>query len=120
MTSTLRRLLRDYVGRRSPWGPPWWVYGVVFGTANLIRQVVIIVAPGEVSAPVRVTSWVATVVLVIGAINGVAAVLRRRARPHQRARPSVRPSDAAGRRVPAAAPATADPAEHRPGTPVRI
>jgi hypothetical protein len=35
------------------------------------------VSPAEVSTPARVVSWVATVLLVVGLVNGVAAVLRR-------------------------------------------
>ena len=34
------------------------------------------VSPAEVSTPARVVSWVATVLLVVGLVNGVAAVLR--------------------------------------------
>jgi len=96
VTSTLRQLFRDYVSRRSPWGPPWWIYGVVFGAANLIRQVAIIIAPGEVSAPVGVASWVATVLLVIGAVNGAAAVLRRQAGMRSQAFGAQRPDHGSG------------------------
>jgi hypothetical protein len=78
MTRELRQLLRLYLGRRSPWGPPWWVYGVAFGTANLIRQVVIIVTPVEIPQSIRVVSWVATALVVVVIINGVAVMLGRR------------------------------------------
>jgi hypothetical protein len=79
MTPALRQLLRAYVRRRSPWGPPWWIYGVAYGAANLIRQAVTIVAAPELSTPARVGSWAATALLVIGIVN-TAAVRRRRAR----------------------------------------
>jgi hypothetical protein len=77
-----RQLLSDYVSRRSPWGPPWWIYGVTYGAANLVRQVVIIAIPAEVSTPVRIASWVVTALLVIGVINTAAAILRRGTRRH--------------------------------------
>jgi len=78
MNSRIRQLLHDYARRRSPWGPPWWIYGVAFGVANLIRQVVIVVSPAEIPQSIRVASWVATALLVIAVINVVAVALRRR------------------------------------------
>ena len=77
MTAAPGQLLQAYISRRSPWGPPWWVYGVTFGAANLVRQAAIHLAPGEVSTPVRVASWLVTLLLTVGVINTVAAVLRR-------------------------------------------
>jgi hypothetical protein len=78
MASELRRLMRTYTSRRSPWGPPWWIYGLAFGAANLIRQVVIAVAPAEIPTYARVASWVATALLVIGVVNTAALVRRHR------------------------------------------
>jgi hypothetical protein len=77
MTPALRQLLRAYVSRRSPWGPPWWIYGVAYGAANLVRQAVAIIATPEMSTPARVGSWAATALLVIGIVNAAAAVVRR-------------------------------------------
>ena len=78
MTSQLRQLLHAYTSRRSPWGPPWWIYGVAFGAANLVRQVVIIVTTAEIPQAIRVASWVATALVVIIVINSVAVALQRR------------------------------------------
>jgi hypothetical protein len=78
MNTQLRDLLHTYARRRSPWGPPWWIYGVAFGAANLLRQAVIIVSPAEIPQPIRVASWIATALLVIVVINGVAVALRGR------------------------------------------
>ena len=77
MNPTSHRLLRAYLSRRSPWGPPWWIYGVAFGAANLVRQALIIASPVEISAPARVASWAATALLVIAVVNMTAVVLRR-------------------------------------------
>ena len=76
MTARLRQLLHDYATRRSPWGPPWWIYGVAFGVANLIRQAVIIAIPSEIPQVVRIASWVLTALLVFGIVTGVAVVRR--------------------------------------------
>ncbi len=78
MTSALRQLVRGYLSRPSPWGPPWWIYGVAFGVLNLIRQGVIVLAAPGLSTPLRVASWAATALVALGAVNTVAAVLRRR------------------------------------------
>jgi hypothetical protein len=75
MTSRLRQLLHAYTSRRSPWGPPWWIYGVAFVAANLVRQVVIMVTTAEIPQAVRVASWVATALVVIIVINSVAVAL---------------------------------------------
>ncbi len=80
MTPKLRQLPHAYVHRRSPWGPPWWIYGVAYGAANLIRQAVTIVAAPDMSTPARVGSWAATALLVIGIVNTAAVARRRRAR----------------------------------------
>jgi hypothetical protein len=77
MNNRIRRLLHAYVTRRSPWGPPWWIYGVSYGAVNLVRQAVIIASPSEIPQSIRVLSWAATALLVIAVVNGVAAVLRR-------------------------------------------
>jgi hypothetical protein len=73
-----RPLVRAYVQRRSPWGPPWWIYGVSYGVLNFIRQVVIITTAAEMSTQARVASWLATALVVIAVVNSVAAILRRR------------------------------------------
>ena len=78
MTAQLRQLLHAYASRRSPWGPPWWIYGVAFAAANLVRQVLIGVTTAEMPQAFRVASWVATALLVITLVNSVAVVLRRR------------------------------------------
>ena len=59
---------------------------VTYGVANLVRQVVIIAIPAEVSTPVRIASWVVTALLVILAVNAGASILRRgtHARPAPR------------------------------------
>lgn len=77
MRSQLRQLLRAYADRRSPWGPPWWIYGVAFGTVNLVRQAAIILSGADVPQSVRVASYVATALAVIVATNGVAVAMRR-------------------------------------------
>jgi membrane protein implicated in regulation of membrane protease activity len=77
MSANPSRLLRTYVSRRSPWGPPWWIYGVAFGAANLIRNAVIIAGPGEIPALAGAASWLATALLVVLAVNAVAFVHRR-------------------------------------------
>jgi hypothetical protein len=77
MTAQLRQLLHTYLSRRSPWGPPWWIYGVAFAAANLIRQIVIIVIADGTSQVLRAASWVATALLVIVTVS-TAALLHRR------------------------------------------
>jgi hypothetical protein len=78
MNSQLRQLLRTYASRRSPWGPPWWIYGVAFGAANLVRQAAVIVSPTEIPQSIRVASWVATALLVVTVVNLIAVALQRR------------------------------------------
>jgi hypothetical protein len=78
LTVQPRHLLRAYTSRRSPWGPPWWIYGVAFGAANLIRSVVVIVSGAETSQPMRIAAWSATAIVVITVVNGVAVLLARR------------------------------------------
>ena len=78
MSPRLRQLLNAYTSRRSPWGPPWWIYGVAFGAANLIRQAVITVTTAEIPQGIRVASWMATALVVITVINSVAVALQRR------------------------------------------
>jgi len=99
MTPAVRQLFRAYVGRRSPWGPPWWIYGVAYGVLNLIRQAVIGLAAPELSTPGRVTSWAATALIVIGGVNTVDVARRRcskrshtgTARVHETAHPDMGP-----------------------------
>ena len=77
MTRSVRQLSRDYVSRRSPWGPPWWIYGAAYGVLNLIRQAVIGLAAPDMSTAVRVTSWAATALIAIGGVTTVDVVRRR-------------------------------------------
>ena len=71
MRSQLRQLLHAYTSRRSPWGPPWWIYAVTFGAANLVRQGV--VDPGGPPTNRSASlSYVATAVVVIAVINSTA------------------------------------------------
>jgi hypothetical protein len=77
-SSRLARLIHAYTSRRSPWGPPWWIYGVTFGAANVARQAAVLATPVEIPQPIRVGSWVATALVVIAVVNGVAVVLQRR------------------------------------------
>jgi hypothetical protein len=56
MNNRTRQLLHADTSRRSPWVPPWWIYGVAFGALNLLRQVVIDATDAEVSQPVAVAS----------------------------------------------------------------
>jgi hypothetical protein len=84
MNAQLRQLVHAYINRRSPWGPPWWIYGVSYGAANLVRQAVIIATPAEVPQSIRILSWASTALLVIAVVNGVAFLLgrgRQRATP---------------------------------------
>ena len=78
MSASIRSLFDAYVSRRSPWGPPWWVYGVTYGGLNLIRQAAILLAATEMSPPLRVASWAVTALVAIVAVNTAAVVLRRR------------------------------------------
>jgi hypothetical protein len=78
MAPQLRQLLHAYASRRSPWGPPWWIYGVAFGVANLVRQALIIVTSAEIPQGIRVASWMATALVVITVNNSLAVVLQRR------------------------------------------
>jgi hypothetical protein len=78
MTSQLRQLLHTYTSRRSPWGPPLWIYGVAFGALNAVRHAVLIVSGAQIPQAARVASWVATALVVILAINTVAVALQRR------------------------------------------
>ena len=62
---------------RSPWGPPWWIYGLAFGAANLIRQIVLIATTAEIPQAFRVAAWATTALVVIIVINTIAAALQR-------------------------------------------
>jgi hypothetical protein len=76
MTAQLRRLLHAYVSRRSPWGPPWWIYGVSFAGLNLVRQALILMTAAEPLQALGVVTWFATALIVIIVVNGVAVALR--------------------------------------------
>ena len=76
MSATIRRTARAYLDRRTPWGPPWWVYAVALGAANLVRQAVL--WRTDAGAAVGFAAFVAMVLVVFGAVTGAAAVLRRR------------------------------------------
>ncbi len=78
MNSHPRELLHAYVSRRSPWGPPWWIYAAAFGVANVARHVLVIVDPAAVPQPVRVGMFAASALVVIAVVNTVAVVLQRR------------------------------------------
>ncbi len=78
LSSRVGQLLHAYTSRRSPWGPPWWIYAVAFGAANLVRQVVVVVTPSDIPQSIRVASWIATAVVVVAVVNGVAVVWQRR------------------------------------------
>ena len=95
MTSQFRQLLHAYTSRRSPWGPPWWIYGVAFGAANLVRQIVLIVTTAEIPQAFRVASWAATALVVIIVINSVAVALQRGSSPPSQDNPGRRPDVAA-------------------------
>jgi hypothetical protein len=71
MTAQLRQLLHTYLSRRSPWGPPWWIYGVAFAAANFIRQAVFIVIADDTPQALRAVSWVATALVVILTVTAV-------------------------------------------------
>jgi hypothetical protein len=75
--ATVRHLFDAYVSRRSPWGPPWWIYGLAYGVLNLVRQAVILLAAADISTPARVVSRLATALVVIVGVNAVAFVHRR-------------------------------------------
>lgn len=77
MTTELRRLLHAYTSRRSPWGPPWWIYGVTFGAANVARQAFILTTDVKIPQSIRVASWALTALLVIAIINAACIALGR-------------------------------------------
>ena len=81
MSATVRRTARAYLDRRTPWGPPWWVYAVALGAANLVRQAVL--WRTDAGAAVGFAAFVAMVLVVFGAVTGAAAVLRRRDLGHR-------------------------------------
>ncbi len=76
-----RRLLHAYTSRRSPWGPPWWIYGVTFGAANLIRQAAVVATTADLPQGLGLVSWLATAFVVIAVVNTVAVVRQRRSAP---------------------------------------
>ena len=78
MSSTIRRTARAYLDRRTPWGPPWWVYAVTLGAANLVRQAVL--WRTDAGSTVGLAAFVVMVLVVFGAVTGTATLLRA-ARP---------------------------------------
>lgn len=80
MSPTIRRTVRAYVDRRTPWGPPWWVYAVALGAANLVRQALL--WGSDPGTAVDVASFLAMVAIVFGTVTGVAVLLRRHERRH--------------------------------------
>lgn len=73
----VRARAERYVGRRTPWNAPWWIYVVAIGAVNVARQLLL----PDLSTPVQIATFVATVV-VVGAV--VTLVHRRLSRPRQR------------------------------------
>ena len=91
MSSIIRRTARTYLDRRTPWGPPWWVYAVTLGAANLVRQAVL--WRTDAGSTVGLAAFVVMVLVVFGAVTGTATLLGRR---------DLRRMAAAGRRTGAA------------------
>ena len=69
MRTTIRRTARAYVDRRTPWGPPWWVYALALGIANLTRQA--IVWRTDPAPVVGLAAFVVMLVVVVGGVTGV-------------------------------------------------
>ncbi len=76
MSSIIRRTARTYLDRRTPWGPPWWVYAVTLGAANLVRQAVL--WRTDAGSTVGLAAFVVMVLVVFGAVTGTATLLGRR------------------------------------------
>jgi len=76
MSSIIRRTARTYLDRRTPWGPPWWVYAVALGAANLVRQAVL--WRTDAGSAVGLAAFVVMVLVVFGAVTGTATLLGRR------------------------------------------
>jgi hypothetical protein len=76
MNAHLEGLFHTYVSRRSPWGPPWWIYGVSFAMVNAARQAVILMSGAAPPAVVGVAAWLASALIVIAVINAVAVARR--------------------------------------------
>jgi hypothetical protein len=75
MSPHIRHLFHAYTSRRSPWGPPWCIYGVSFGAATLLRHTITLMNP-EIPQTLRVLTWLASALVVVVVVNGVAIVLR--------------------------------------------
>jgi hypothetical protein len=82
-TSHVSWLASAYLSRRSPWGPPWWIYAVSFGALNIVRHAIVLMAP-EIPQPIRISAFVGTAVLVIVVVNAAAVVLQRASHMHGR------------------------------------
>ena len=65
MSATIRRSARAYLDRRTTWGPPWWVYAVALGAANLVREAVL--WRTDAGAAVGFAAFVVMVGVVLGA-----------------------------------------------------
>lgn len=78
MYATIRRTVRTYLDRRTPWGPPWWVYAVALGAANLLRQAFL--WRTDAGTTVSLVTFVAMAAVVVGAVTGVHRLVG--GRPH--------------------------------------
>ena len=73
-TSGGRALAISYLGRRLPWGTPWWPYAVVLAAANFVRQ---LIQPNDISTSMELAIFVLMVGTVIGVVTLVHKVLWR-------------------------------------------
>ena len=87
MKTRLQQRLHAYAARRSPWGPPWWIYVVAFGAVNLIRQLAIALTPAQVPPSIGIASWAASALVVIAVVNAAAVALQRRDGANRREHP---------------------------------
>ena len=71
-TSGGRALAISYLGRRLPWGTPWWPYAVVLAVANFARQ---LIQPDDISTSMELAIFVLMVGTVIGVVTLVHKVL---------------------------------------------
>ena len=89
MSSIIRRMARAYLDRRTPWGPPWWVYAIALGAANLVRQAVL--WRTDASSAAGLAAFVVMVPVVFGAVTGAAVLLGRRDLGRRAGRPGAGP-----------------------------
>jgi len=73
-TSGGRALAISYLGRRLPWGTPWWPYAFVLAVANFARQ---LIQPDDISTSMELAIFVLMVGTVIGVVTLVHKVLWR-------------------------------------------